>query len=101
MKWRHKAQPFEPVEYDEMVVGALRALATGTANSGQQATAWAWIQYVCGVGEYADMSFRPGGHDGERVTAFAEGKRFVGLQILKMTHPDVLEAIEREKRNKR
>jgi len=101
MKWRHKAQPFEPVEYDEMVVGALRALATGTANSGQQATAWAWIQYVCGVGEYADMSFRPGGADGERLTAFAEGRRFVGLQILKMIHPDVLEAIEREKRNKR
>jgi len=100
MKWRHKANPYEPVDYDEMVVGALRAIATGTANAGQQATAWAWIQYVTGVGEYADLSFRPGGQDGERVTAFAEGRRFVGLQLLKMIHPDVLEAIEREK-NKR
>jgi hypothetical protein len=59
---------------------AIKALATGTANAGQQKRALDWIiTKACGT---YDMSFRPGA-DGERETAFAEGKRHVGLQIVK------------------
>lgn len=36
---------------------------------------------LCGL---RDLSFRPGGAEGERETSFAEGKRFVGLQIGKL-----------------
>ena len=36
---------------------------------------------LCGL---RDLSFRPGGEEGKRETDFAEGKRFVGLQIAKL-----------------
>ena len=35
-----------------------------------------------------DLSFRPEEHGGERATAFAEGKRFVGLQVVKLLKAD-------------
>jgi hypothetical protein len=101
MRYRHKAHPYEPLDYDEDIVMAFRQFVLGKANEGQQQTVWKWLQYACGVGEYADLSFRPGGQEGDRLTAFAEGKRFVGLQASKLLHPDVLEAIEREKRGRR
>lgn len=36
---------------------------------------------LCGV---RDLSFRPGGAEGARESDFAEGKRFIGLQIAKL-----------------
>ncbi len=73
--------PWEPAKYDAPgVTGAIKALNAGNANEGQQKLALMWIlNDVCGI---RDLSFRPG-VDGERDTAFAEGKRFVGLQIAK------------------
>lgn len=69
--------PYDPDGADTM---AIKALATGTANDGQQKRALAWIiNAVCGT---YDLSFRPG-ESGDRETAFAEGKRHVGLQIVK------------------
>lgn len=101
MKWKPKRNPYEPVDYDEHVVMAFISFRSGTANQGQQDTVWQWLQYVCGVGEYTDLSFRPGGSEGERDTAFAEGKRFCGLQMMKLLHPDVLEVVKgRNKRGK-
>jgi hypothetical protein len=100
IRFSPKKHPYEPVDYDELVVMAVRALSTGTANSAQQAEVWAWLQYVTGTGEYADLSFRPGGAEAERESAFAEGKKFCGLQIMKMLHPATLEVIERERRAK-
>jgi hypothetical protein len=41
-----------------------------------------WIVHIC-AGAHS-MSYRPGA-DGDRDTAFAEGRRFVGNQILKQT----------------
>lgn len=35
------------------------------------------------------MSFRPGGDDGKRETDFAEGRRFVGNQIIKLTKASI------------
>lgn len=69
--------PYDPDGYDTM---AIKALAEGKASEGQQKRALDWILYsACGMRQ---LSFRPG-VDGERDTAFAEGKRFVGLQIVK------------------
>jgi hypothetical protein len=95
--WLPKEHPYHPPDYDEHIVMAMRAFASGTANDGQQKIVWDWLQYATGTGQWADMTFRPGGVDAERESAFAEGKRFVGLQILKLLHPATLEVIERER----
>lgn len=95
-QWRPKADPHAPSDWTEESVYSIRALYAGTANEGQQKTAMKWIEYLCGVGDFEDMAYRPG-EDGRRATDFAEGKRFVGLQIRKMLHPAVTEAIEQER----
>lgn len=61
------------------IVLAARAIAEGVANEGQQRDFLAWLlKDLCGIGA---VSFRPGGPEGERATAFAEGMRFVGVTI--------------------
>lgn len=80
------ASPWHPAPYDEAVTGALKALQSGTANAAQQQRALKWIiEALCGT---YDLSWRP---DSGRATSFAEGKRFVGMQIvkqLKLTTPE-------------
>lgn len=58
---------------------ALQAVAAGNASSAQQQRAIAFIRNVICEGER--LSFWPGGEDGRRATDFAEGKRFVSIQI--------------------
>lgn len=83
-KWLPKAQPWMPADWDEHVLWATRALASGKANDGQQRLFFEWLMYLTGAVEsYADLSFRPGA-EGVRATDFAEGKRFIGLQVRKM-----------------
>jgi len=78
--------PWQPAPYDENVTGAIKALQAGAANGGQQQRALKWIiEALCGT---YDLSYRP---QSERDTSFAEGKRFVGMQIvkqLKLTTPE-------------
>lgn len=65
---------------DEPTQMALKALQAGVASAGQQKTALGWI-----VNEAAaayDNPYRNGG-DGDRETAFACGRMFVGQQIVK------------------
>ena len=77
-----EAMPFIPPTYTDQIAIAIQMLAEGKANEGQQRMALDWIVNVlCGT---YDLSYRPG-VDGVRNTDFAEGKRFVGLQIIKMT----------------
>lgn len=71
----------EPAPYDDAVIYALRALADGKASAGQQQAALKWI--IEQAAKAYDVSYRPGA-DGDRETAFAEGRRFVGLQIVKV-----------------
>lgn len=86
--WRPKKDPWLPPDHDESSIYAIRALANGTANDGQQKTAWAYLMYLTGAAEeFADLSYRPG-PEGRRDTDFAEGKRFVGLQIRKLLRPE-------------
>ncbi len=101
MTWEQKPHPYLPASWDENIFMAFRAFAEGKANDGQQKLVWQYVQYLCGVGAFQDLSWRPGGHEGERETSFAEGKRFVGLQLLKLLHEDTLEALERERAKQR
>ncbi len=70
---------WHPPEYDVADVHAVRALETGNANPDQQKRALGWI-IRNGCGTY-DLSFRP---ESDRETSFAEGRRFVGLMIVKL-----------------
>lgn len=58
---------------------ALQALERGTANAEQQKRAIACIELkICASHR---MSFYPGAEDGRRASDFAEGKRWVGVQL--------------------
>lgn len=62
--------------------GALQALANGNALPHQQVNAMRFI--IEQLSGYYEISFRAGA-DGDRLTAFSEGKRHVGQQIVKLT----------------
>jgi hypothetical protein len=61
---------------------AIQAVAKGVASEDQQKMALAAIFHVCGINE---MDWMPEEHGGDRETSFAAGKRFVGLQLRKIT----------------
>lgn len=69
-----------PVPYEIDDVGAIQALNRGDATPEQQQRALRYIVETA-AGTY-DLSYRP---DSERDTAFAEGRRFVGLTVVKLT----------------
>ena len=77
----------QPPPYDERVIYAIRAWAEGKANSDQQKIAFQWV--VREASRHFDQSMHLGGEDGRRCTDFMEGRRFVGIQILKMLQPEV------------
>lgn len=69
-------------EWDLGDVGAIQALARGECEAHQQRNAMKFIiEILCAT---YDLSFRPGGSDAARATDFMEGRRFVGLQIVKL-----------------
>lgn len=72
-------QPWLPAPYEAVDVYAIQALAEGKANEGQQKRVLQWlIEKACGT---YDETYMP---DSERNTAYAQGKRHVGLQIVKL-----------------
>lgn len=78
--------PWQPPSYTDRDIAAIQALARGDASPDQQTHALRFIvETICCC---YDMSFRPG-VEGDRDTAFAEGRRFVGLQLVKMTKLNV------------
>lgn len=79
-----KNAPWFPVEYDQATVRAVKDVAAGTATPDQQQRAMKWIiEHACGTYE---LSYRP---TSDRDTSFAEGRRFVGLQIVKAVNLDM------------
>lgn len=69
---------FAPPEYDLPDASALQALAKGEADKGQQQRALNWlVNQACGT---YDLEYRTD----QRDHAFASGRRFVGLQIVKL-----------------
>lgn len=73
--------PWKPARFDDADAAAIQAVAQGRANIHQQKRAIEWI--VKHAANTYDLSYRPG-LDGERDTYFAEGRRFVGLQLVKL-----------------
>lgn len=72
-------RPYKPSPCEKADIYALKALTAGVASEGQQKRALQWILKVaCGIG---DNTYYP---DSERDTTFAEGKRFVGLEIVSL-----------------
>jgi len=74
--------PWLPAEYQVADAAAIQALVRGDATPDQQKRAVQWIVNECSG--YYDISYRPG-EGGDRETAFAEGKRAVGAQIVKLS----------------
>lgn len=70
---------YSPAPYRKIDIYALKALAKGEASEGQQRRVLDWIIQQA-AGTY-DVSYRS---SSDRDTAFAEGRRFVGLQIVKL-----------------
>jgi len=73
--------PWLPPKAEEADIAALQACARGMATPDQQKRAITWLVEK-GAATY-DLSYRPG-TEGDRDTVFAEGRRFVGLQIVKL-----------------
>ena len=73
-----------PPEYSPVVATAFQALARGDADARLQRIALDWLIEKAAM--TYDLSFSP---EGERATSFAEGRRFVGLQVIKMTKLDI------------
>lgn len=71
--------PYAPVRYEKADAMALQALEMGTATEEQQKRALKFI--IEKVARTYDVSFCPG-PEGDRETAMAEGRRFVGLQLI-------------------
>lgn len=71
-----------PARYDVADIYAVQAVFQGKADPSQQRRALDWI--INAAAETYELSFRSNDAGGERETAFAEGKRHVGMQVVKM-----------------
>ena len=77
------ASPWKPPAYEDADAYAIRALQSGNATPDQQQRALDYI--INGLAGTYDLSYRP---SSDRDTTFAEGRRFVGLQIVKFLKVD-------------
>jgi hypothetical protein len=79
---RRKSQPDRPWQMpaiEDADIFALQAIARGEASAVQQQRGYEYV--VRALCETDRMTFWPGAEDGRRATDFAEGKRWVGLQL--------------------
>lgn len=73
-----------PASYTLADVSAVQALALGEAQPHQQKAALDWI-IRCAAGTY-EPSYRSDADGGDRETAYAEGRRFIGLSLIKLVN---------------
>lgn len=73
-----------PAGFNVAVVGAIQATYRGTASEHQQMLAMEWIMKQ--AANLPGVSFRAGD---SHATAFLEGRRFVGAQILSLIGMDI------------
>jgi hypothetical protein len=92
LRRRHAWEPF--AAYSKHDVMAVKALAAGNATEGQQKRALSLI--IEGIAGSYEPSYWPGSPTD---TAFAEGRRFVGLQLVKFVNMSghLVDAIEKVK----
>ena len=80
-----KAPPqIVPPKYEIADVEAFQALQRGDASGHLQKRALGWI--INSAAATYDLSFSP---TDDRLTSFAEGRRFVGLQVVKLCALDI------------
>lgn len=73
--------PWVPPDYELADAVAINAIARGEATADQQIRGMKWIvEKLCAT---YDLEFRPDEAGGDRATAFASGRRFVGLMLRK------------------
>lgn len=81
-----RSKAFHPVvldpERDKSVIQAIKDFSEGKANEDQQRAAWAFL--IERASGFYDLSYRPDDMGGARDTAFHEGRRFVGAQMMKI-----------------
>lgn len=75
----NKKPPYFSAPWEPADASAVQALQRGEADAAQQKRALDWI-IKHAAGTY-NVSFQPGMPD---ATAFAEGRRFVGTEIIKL-----------------
>lgn len=79
-----RPEPWIPPEWDPEDAHAVQAFMQGRASQDQQLRAAGFlVNQLCGT---YDLSYRP---SGDRDTCFAEGKRFVGLQLVKFAQLNI------------
>lgn len=77
-----------PTRYDRSTLFAVRALFDGVANEGQQKMVVRWlVDKCCHAGE-------PSYRADQTETAFREGERHVGVQLVTMVTPQGLKNLE-------
>lgn len=88
--------PYEPYPWADNLafVYAIKAAQKGEATAAQQQLI---IKSIVEMSGYHDLSYRP---SGDRDTCFAEGKRFVGGQIIKLVNLSA-DTIEKSKQRKK
>jgi hypothetical protein len=74
----------QPPAWDSADAEAFQALQRGDCPPHLQQRALNWL-ITKGAGAY-DLSFAPAD---DRLTSFAEGRRFVGLQVIKLLKLDI------------
>jgi hypothetical protein len=72
-------RPWQMPRLEDADIFAVQAVAQGIANDAQQKRAYDYV--VRALCETDRMTFWPGAEDGRRATDFAEGKRWIGLQL--------------------
>lgn len=79
-----KVEPWHPAHYEIPDAAAVQAVAQGRASEDQQRRAMKYlVERLCAT---YDLSYRPAS---SRDTDFAEGKRFVGLQLVKLINLNI------------
>lgn len=79
--------PWKPAPYTDLEHAAVKALTLGNATPAQQKAFITWLVNNC-CRTY-DLSYRPGGPEGQRDTDFAEGRRSVGLQVVHLANTPI------------
>jgi hypothetical protein len=74
-------EPWKPTPWEIEDAGAIQALERGAAEPHQQQRALKYIVEM--LSGYYEISFKSG-PDGDRMTAFSEGKRYVGKELVKL-----------------
>lgn len=78
-------EPWKPATYTKADVAALQSLEKGVAGPHEQQRALKFIVEELG------MTYQHTHFEGDRDTCFANGRRFVGLQIVKLLRLKVTE----------